>query len=89
MKRTKEEVMLNEWIDKNYGYDRPKHMKVLRLITVLVRAVREDCAKVAVSQVWRGQPHENLLKNMAARDIAVEIRERDWKKIRPQQYCRL
>ena len=53
MKRTKEEVMLNEWIDKYYGYDRPKHMKVLRLITVLVRAVREDCAKVAENTSYK------------------------------------
>ena len=68
MKRTKEEVMLNEWIDKNYGYDRPKHMKVLRLITVLVRAVREDCAKVAQNV---GCPYEGHRLRVAA-----AIRER-------------
>ena len=47
-----------------------------QLVDELVKAVREDCAKVALSQVWNGEPYDNMTKNMAAEDIAAAIRKR-------------
>jgi len=73
----KEEKELRGWVRASCRSEKIRDYHVLKLITALIRAVREDCAKVAEGEPLPADPDTDIvaIERMRA-EIAAAIRGR-------------